>query len=670
MRFPDFDRVAAACALGALAAGGAAQAGEMGEGVDPFALSPEQLFSATVISVSRSAESLKDAAAAVSVITAEDMRSAGATSIPEALRLAPGVEVARVRAGAWAISVRGFNGALANKLLVLIDGREVYDPLFSGVYWDVQDTAIEDIDRIEVIRGPGASLWGANAVNGVINIITKNAADTQGALLSAVAGNQERASLTARFGAARADGTMAWRVYAKAFDRRAEEDPATGRDAPDEWKATRAGFRFDATPGRDFFTLQGDVYKSDTGLLRSVPSFTPPYSTQVIDDVAAAGGNLTARWTRDFEKGARLTAQTYLDVAQREQRALNDRRTTLDLDVQYELPAARGHKLVAGAGYRSTRDAFQATPILFATDSVNREERLSAFVQDQIALAARWRLTLGSKIERNDFTGVEAQPTARVQWQDDAQTAWASASRAVRTPSELERRFSVLAGVIPPGPLPLPVSVEVRPSPRFESERLIAYEAGWRRRWGAALALDVAGFYNVYDGLATLSLAAPEMVAAPPHIVLPIDTTNATRAKSYGLEAALDWRLGERLTLLGQYAFLRLELSGPPSSAAISAEAAEGQSPRNRVTIGVRWRATDRLSLDSTAYYADSIPGFALAPHTRIDLRAGWRLTETASVDLVGQDLLEPSHREFGAPTAIDPSLVRRSVFVRLLWRR
>jgi iron complex outermembrane recepter protein len=636
---------------------------------DPFSLSIEQLFDATVISASRDPESLKNASAAIYVISGEDIRHSGATSIPEALRLAPGVNVARTHNGGWAISVRGFSGELTNKLLVLIDGREVYDPLFSGVYWDVQDTAIEDIDRIEIVRGPGGTLWGANAVNGVINIITKPASATQGALLSLNAGNQERAVATARYGGAAADGALHWRAYAKYADRRPQMDVGSGSDAPDYWRTARGGFRLDWEGGKDAITLQGDAYKSDTREIRAGYSFAPPYNFPLIESTAASGGNVLGKWSRSVDGQSQLAVQLYVDLTQRDQYALDDRRTTVDLDTQYHLRALPSQDVIFGFGYRATHDSFRSSPLVTSAATSNAEQRVNAFVQDRIELPARLSLTLGSKFEHNDFTGFEVQPSVRLQWRGESQTAWAAVSRAVRTPSELERDFHVLAGVIPPGPLPVPVSVELTPSPGFESEGLLAYEAGYRRQW-SGVELDVTGFYNIYTGLSTLSFAAPQIGFAPLHLILPIVTTNSSRARSYGFEGVLNWQATNRLRLSATYSFLALDLTGPPSEVAIDSEGAETQSPRNLATLSARWSLTPSVALDSTAYYTDAIPGFGLDSHIRFDERVSWQVSDTTALEIVGQDLFDNSRVEFGNETALGATAIRRSVYARLVWRK
>ncbi len=638
--------------------------------VDPFALSPEQLFDATVVSVSKIPERLGDAAAAIYVLTSEDIVRSGATSIPEVLRLVPGVQVARINTSSWAISVRGFNSSTANKLLVLIDGRAVYDPLFSGVYWDVQDTALADIERIEVIRGPGASVWGANAVNGVINIITKKASDTRGALFSAIAGNQERAIFTARYGGD-AGNSVHWRVYGKYLDRSSQQTLA-GADAQDAWTAWRGGFRVDSDPSKagDAFTLQGDIYRSDSGQISLAPQLTPPYAVVQKNNILAQGGNLLGRWSRELAGDSHITVQTYLDVTQRSQLVLKDQRTTFDFDAQYVLPSLDRHKLIAGLGYRYSVDDLTATPLITFVKPSQRQQLFSGFLQDEITLEPEhWFFTLGSKFEHNYYTGFEIQPTARLRWRiDEGQTAWASVSRAVRTPSELERNLDLLAGVIPPIGSGLPTSFELIPNPGFESEELIAYEVGYRRQWTRSMLTDFSAFYNDYDKLLSATMLPQQLLSNPPHNNIPLALTNFGAAKTYGFEAVVNWRAEEHLNFSAGYSFLKIDIHDPPSALALSSKAVAQQSPQQQFNLRSQWDIDDRIALDTTLYYVAPLPAYKINAYWRLDARIGWALTDKLQIDLVGQNLLIDSHREFGAPTSISSTRIGRSIFGRLTW--
>ena len=598
-----------------------------------------------------------------------DIERSGATTIAEALRLVPGVQVARINTSGWAISVRGFNGALANKLLVLIDGREVYDPLFSGVYWDVQDTALEDIDRIEVIRGPGASLWGANAVNGVINIITKRAAETQGALVSAIAGEHRtrRAHRTLR----RRERELALARLRQSVRTRPMETLAGG-DANNEWQALRGGFRVDWEAGAgNSLTLQGDAYRSETGQFRSVPQLTAPYATLAAEDIEAEGANLLARWSRDYSDGGQLTLQAYVDYTARDQLPLKEERVTFDFDAQYNLAPIGAHRMIVGARYRRTSDDITQTAIITSTGNTHTEDLISAFFQDQITLTENLRLTLGSKFDANDYAGFEIQPNLRLQWADgETQMAWASVSRAVRTPSELEREFNIVTGVIPPGMIPAPVSVELEPNSDFDSEEVVAFELGYRRQFSEGIDLDLAVFRNDYVGLSAFVLQPFSIELGPPlYVRLPIQATNKTEADAWGAEALLSWRLREDIQLTASYSYLDLELHGPSAAVAIASEAAEDQSPRNQAYLRAQWDVNEQFTADATLYYVDELPGFQIDAYTRLDARVGWRLTDHLQFELVGQGLLDDQRREFNAPTDANATQIGRSIFGRLAWR-
>jgi iron complex outermembrane receptor protein len=656
-------------ALGVVLAGQSAFAAE---DVDPFALSPEQLFQATIMSVSKTPEKLGEAPAAIYVLTSEDIARSGATSIPELLRLVPGVQVARVNSAGWAISVRGFNSTIANKLLVLIDGRSVYDPLFSGVYWDIQDTALEDIERIEVIRGPGASLWGANAVNGVINIITKNAAQTTGLLLSVVAGNQERAIFTARFGGEAGPGVH-WRVYGKYLNR-SEQQTLAKTDANDDWTAWRGGFRVDSEQNTrgDTFTLQGDAYHSESGQLRNVAQLTPPYMSLQTDDITAKGGNLLGRWSRALGEDSSLTVQSYVDVTEREQVLLKDRRVTFDLDAQYLVPALGRHKVIAGLGYRYSVDDLTATPSASFVKSSQAQNLFTGFVQDEITLLPeRLFLTLGAKFEDNYFTGFEIQPNARGHWDLDAtQTVWASVSRAVRTPSELERNLRIVQAAGPPvGPFPLPISIELIPNPGFYSEELMAYEIGYRRQWTADVLTDISAFYNDYDSLAGIAVQPLTVGTDPLHFVIPLALTNSVKAETYGFEAVANWRAEPNLNFSAGYSLLKMVMYDPPGNPMFSAKSTADQSPQQQFNLRSQWDISPRLALDTTVYYVAPLRAYQINAYWRLDARLGWRLADGLQIDLVGQNLLTESHREFSGATDTSATRIGRSVFGRLTWR-
>jgi iron complex outermembrane receptor protein len=529
-------------------------------------MSIEDLGELRVVSMFRRAQSLNETAASMFVITAEDIRRAGVTSLPEALRLVPGVEVARNGASSWTISIRGFNSDLSNKLLVLIDGRSVYSPLFAGVFWDVQDTLLADVDRIEVISGPGGTIWGANAVNGVVNVITRSPEETHGGLVQAGAGTEDRGSAGLRYGGRL--GEFDARAYVKYFDRDAGR-LANGGHAFDGWSMTRAGFRLDRGGERDSFTLQGDLYDGEEGARFTEISLESPAPGPVmVGDSQLRGGNLLAGWTRRLEGGADLQLRAYYDRTERLAiGSLREDRDTVDFDFQHRFASGRRHEIVWGAGYRVTQDALENTfSVAFEPD--HRTDALfSAFLQDTIALSAdRLHLTLGTKFEHNDYTGIEIQPNVRFAFQIDVrQTVWAAVSRAVRAPSRLDSDLVLTVPLVVPE-IPLPILVVVRGDDDFEAEELVAWEAGYRTTPTAGLSLDLVGFYNVYDRLQSQEAELPiiDLDPAFPHILLPNRLDNGLRGTAYGSTLAASWLARPSLKLRLAYSYILEHLLSRP----------------------------------------------------------------------------------------------------------
>lgn len=640
-------------------------------GGDYIDLPPEQLFNATVISVSKTSERLMDAPAAIYVLTNKDIIRSGATSIPEVLRLVPGLQVARLNTGSWAVSARGFNSSLANKLLVLIDGREVYNHLYSGVYWDVQDTLLEDIDRIEVIRGPGATLWGSNAVNGVINIITKNSSDTQGTLVSGLAGNQEKIA-AARYGG-KTGNKGNYRAYGK-YLYRDEQQALPGKRAIDEWDAYRGGFRADWKNGKEpgSFMLQGDAYQSNVDQFRTIPQFTAPFNSVNEETVNASGAHLLGQLESELANGSKLTVQSYVDYTLRDLHVLEDENTAFDLDAQIALPEWQRHNILTGGRVRYSINDLKGSPQVTFASANSKDTLFSGFIQDKITLVPKeWFLTLGTKLEHNDYSGFEVQPNARLQWHpNDRQMVWGSVARAVRTPSRLERDVNLLAAVIPPTPTMLmPTAISLVPNPHFDSEELMAYELGYRNQWTPSLLFDVATFYNDYDKLATTAFFPTSVVdngIDPVHFSIPLAITNMTQGKTYGVETVINWQANDALNFSAAYSYLNITLDGPPSTVAASSEAAEGISPRHQFSIRSLWDVTDDHTLDATLYYVGSLSTSNIKDYWRFDVRWGWQITDGVEWALVGQNLLDDAHQEFAGSTNITE--IERSIYGRVTW--
>lgn len=604
-------------------------------------LSLEELMEIDVTSVSKRTEPLSRAAAAITVLTREDIRRSGVTSLPEALRLVNSLQVARQDARNWGITARGFNITTANKLLVLIDGRSIYTPLFSGVFWDVQDTLLEDVERIEIIRGPGATLWGANAVNGVINIITRSAADTQGGLLSLVGGDEERAVVGARYGGALGESGH-YRAYARHTDRDALVFP-DGRDAQDPYRFSQGGFRADwgaASASGDSFTLQGDLYDGRI-------------DEAIRDETEVDGGNLLGRWSRTLAGGSELTVQAYFDRTHRLIPGLfEEDRDTWDLEIQHNVKTGGRHHVVWGAGYRTTRDRVGNSPAVGFFPDSRTVDLANLFAQDEVSLLDdRLRLTVGSKLEHHESTGFELQPSVRLAWTpDERQTLWGAVSRAVRAPTRLDEDVVYFQ---PNG------SDLLRGSRDFDSEKLIAYELGWRSRLSPTVSLDVATFYHDYDDLRSQERS--------PGGGLPIVLANELEGETYGVELRGHYDPLEWWRVQVAYAYLGKDLRLDPGSTDPTGGLAEGNDPRHRATLRSMIDLPRRTELDLWLRYVDELPSPLVPSYTELDLRIGWRPTDRLDLSLIGRNLLHDSHPELG-PAAIREE-VERSFHGRVLWR-
>jgi iron complex outermembrane receptor protein len=506
---------------------------------DLTALSLEQLMNLKVTSVAKKPQRVSESAAAVHVITAEDIRRSGATSIPELLRNVPGVNVARIDSSKWAVSVRGFNGLFSNKLLVLMDGRTLYTPIFSGVFWDVQDTFLDDIERIEVISGPGGTIWSANAVNGVINIITKNAEKTKGTLVTGIVGTEEYGNFAGRYGQA-----LGERGHVRAFVKHTKRDGSplkSGEDGSDDWDMQRGGFRYDnkLMSGGDLM-VQGAAYVGKAGQVVASPTLTTPFTTSFTNDASLNGQFVLGRWSRQTSENAETTVQTYIDRAIRREYHANLSTVTFDIEAQRRQKIADSHDVIAGIGYRVTRDDIDASPDVAINPSHDLYHLFSAFVQDENSLGDSVKVTLGSKFEHNSFSGLEIQPSARGIWQINTRNSlWTSVSRAVRTPSPAAEG-AVLNSTVTP--TPSLTQARLFGSPGFKSEELIALELGYKTRPQPRLSLDVAAFYNMYDNLLTTERGTPfaEAIPAPAHGVLPLTFANNMSGETFGIELGAD----------------------------------------------------------------------------------------------------------------------------------
>ena len=657
-----------------------------GEG-DLFDMSIEELINLDVYSAAKKTQRLQDTPAAVYVVTREEIRRSGATSIPELLRMIPGVEVAHIDANKWAITIRGFNGRFANKLLVLIDGRSVYTPTFAGVYWDTQDTFLEDIDRIEVVRGPGGTLWGANAVNGVINIITRSAADTVGSIVTLGSGTEERGFIGARHGFEIGDDTFV-RVYAKYFDRR-EFVPNSGGRAVDAWDNGRAGFRADWSRDEDSFTLQGDVYEGGAGSRASAASLDPPnFSDESESTSDFNGANVLARWQRSLNDTDNLQVQTYYDRTEREGTDFADDevRDTLDFELQHRFNWHERHDTVWGLGYRYSSDrvnnGFNAT-----LSPAKRDLSIfNAFVQDEVGLFDdRLRLAIGAKLEHNDFTGWELQPNARFLWKlNEEHTFWGAIARSVRTPSRAESDARLNRFTLPPGSLgvPDPTVVALAGNDAFESEVLLAMELGYRATPLEKLWVDIALFYNLYDNLRTFApridpstgmpVLVQEVTDGVTHSTWFYDVGNAMDGTTGGAEIAIDYEVSDHWSLRAGYTFLAMDLNIEPEARADSlSRAIEESSPDHQAFLRSHLDLPKNVEFDASLRWVDQLPSQRLDDYLTADARIGWNPTDHIELSIVGQNLLRPSHKEFSSSALVwtEATQVPRGVYGKLTVR-
>ncbi|HEX5788688.1 MAG TPA: TonB-dependent receptor [Woeseiaceae bacterium] len=625
-----------------------------------FDRSIEELGQLRVTSVSRRSEPLHRAASSIYVITAEDIRRSGYDSIPEVLRLAPGVEVARDGTHSWTISIRGFNSDLSNKLLVLIDGRSVYSPLFAGVFWDAQDTLLEDIERIEVISGPGGTLWGANAVNGVINIITRAAEETEGTLVDLEAGDEDRFGFGLRHGFD-IGADAAARAYVKYTDRDPSALP-TGGDGVDDVSMAQAGFRVDwESDPRSQYTVQGDVYAAENGaMIRGDFTLGTLPGPDTPGHVDIAGHNLLGRWTRTLDDGADVQLQVYFDHTSRDiPGSFNEDRDTVDVDFQHDFFLGKRHDIVWGAGFRWTSDDLDNT--LFATfEPASRSDTtLSFFVQDEIALwGDRASLILGTKLQDNDYTGFEVQPNIRASWRvTDGQVLWAAISRAVRIPARLNTDLQLTAPIdIGVG---IPLYVLVSGNDAYESEELVATELGWRAGLTEDFSLDVALFYNQYDKLQTQEVAGPiTPVGDPPeYLTLSATLENGMEGDTYGGTVVANWQPAAWWKLQFQYAYLDMDLELREGFTNTDSLAIAGNSPEQQAAVYAWLELPRNLELYAGVRYTDELPSLDVPDYTSVSLSLGWQPNEHLRAALTGRNLTDDTHLEFGGGNLIERSI-------------
>ena len=616
-----------------------------------------------VTSVARRGQSVKDAAAAIFVLSNADIIRSGATTIPDLLRYVPGVHVGLVNGHTSAVSVRGLSGGLSNKLLVMIDGRTVYTPLFAGAVWSKENPPIEDIERIEVIRGPGGSVWGANAFNGVVNIITKSARETLGSYAEVRVGDEQKVAFEARHGFKVAEDS-AVRFYSK-FERRDAARNTAGAGDEDDWDSARAGARGDfALNHGQKLTLDGSLYAQRYSEISVVPILSAPFSRVVEDRYQDKGGHALLRWTGAEGGPVNHSAQFYLNHDQ----FLDQRVTTADVEYEAQFKPFVGHLMLFGLGYRHTWDVTQTIAVGGFDPSEKDYHRFSAFVQDAIALFDdQVELTLGARLEHNAFSGFEVQPNVRARWSiDDRQTVWASAARAVRTPSRLDQDAVSDIRTLPTAPLP--TLLQFRGDPDFKSEELLALDVGYRVQPSDSVSIDIAGFYYDYDNLRAQVPGAPEpQLGAPiPHVIVPINLASQLAAETYGGEIAAEWFVDRDWKTSAGYSYAAINVD--PTLGGQNPQARDVfKSPEHQVFVRTGFSLFDDIDVDIGVRFASRLRQDQIGDYVAADARIAWRPADGVELSLSAQNLFHDNEPEFVSETPQTPrSNVQTSVFGQL----
>jgi iron complex outermembrane receptor protein len=633
-------------------------------------LSLEQLGNIEVTTASKEPEQVWRTAAAIYVLTREDIRRSGATNITEVLRLVPGVEVAQIDSSNWAVGIRGFGNNFSKSVLVLIDGRSVYTPLFAGVNWKLQNVMLEDVDRIEVIRGPGGTIWGTNAVNGVINIITKNSKDTRGTVVSVGGGSVDQG-----LGEFRQGGDLGrnatYRIYGMAFGHGPEFH--SDHDLFDDWQLGQGGFRLDwDNQKRDTLTLQGDLYKGGVGQRENIAYYSPPASIKVDGPQDVSGGNILGRWRRKLEDGSDIQVQAYYDRTYRFGSQLGETRNTFDIDFIHHLNVLSRQDIIWGLGGRwSPSDFIQTVATVDFLPHHQSDNIYSLFVQDEVAIVENklWA-TIGSKFEHNIYTGWEIQPGFRLLWTPSSgQSVWGAVTRAVRSPSRLDEDLRLTSLVTTS---PLPEFIRIAGNPQFVSETLLGYEVGYRKLVTSRLYVDLSLFRNNYYDLTSFGSATFGFETSPPplRLVATVPWANGIEGNTEGVEVAPDWKVASWLELKASYSYFNMDLRNKPGSTeTVTVGVDQGSSPRHQILIQSWFNLPKRFEFDPTYRFVSALAAQAVKSYSTMDVRLGWRFAERFELSLVGQNLFQPQHAEFGG----DPGGlvgIKRSGYAKITWKR
>lgn len=641
--------------------------------IDLTDLPLDELMNIEVITISRKRSRLLEMAAAAYVISQDDIHKSGYRTIPDLLRQAPGVQVAQIDANKWAISARGFNGVFANKLLVMLDGRSVYSPLFSGVFWEVQDYHLDDISRIEIIRGPGASLWGSNAVNGIINVVTKPAAQSQHGIIEIGSGTQEKMFANFRYGGKRGNA-LTYRLYGK-YDKHGSLADSAGNEAADAWHVWRSGFRVDYTPsGSDIITFQGDVYNGSLSQqARLIPSLEHPVMTDTTCSADIYGANLISRWEHSLSPTSDFIFQMYYDNFQRNDVLMNGRIEMYDFDLQHRFHAGTTHEFIWGLGYRFMHDYAEDFFYISLHPNSRDVSIVSMFIQDEISmLGDRLRLTAGTKLERNDYTQWELQPNTRIAFYPNYKhTIWGAVSRAVRTPNRGENDFTAIRGVVNSfGNLPVFIAMEGNDD--YKSEVLTAYEIGHRFMMKKSFSTDIALFYNNYDDLRTYDPGGNEILwtATPPHGFAYFNFGNGMRGQSFGGEYSLEFHPEWWWQIKANYSYVKIKIQIDETGEFSNlAKGTDSESPQNQVYLASSFNYFRNWNLNLNFRYIDVVPKLRVESYFELNGGFTWYFSDKLEATLVGQNLLQSFHQEY-RPSYNDiiPTYPTRGVYAMLHW--
>lgn len=635
----------------------------------------EQLLNVRVVSVDTDLRKLTGEAAAIHVIDGDLIRRSGYRAIPEVLRLAPGMHIGRIGQTDWAVASRGMNGDFSDKMEVLLDGRRLQTPLFLGVQWNLSDTMLADIERIEVIRGPGGALWGTNAVNGVINIVTRSAKDTHGQYAEFGTGNEERLFLDYRYGDVAAEDVH-YRVWAKAWNRDRTDSPGGGESTDNRYRY-QSGFRLDwGNPEDSLFNFQSGGYYYDTDTVDSV--FAPGVEGTQDDFVTDEfyGANAIFRWTKKVSETSDFQLSTYYDLVVRDTPLLGDHRNSFDLTLKHDFKWGDHHRITWGGGYRISKDRVDNS---FSVQVNPNEETLEVwqlFAQDQIVLIDdKLSLTVGSKFEHNDFTGFEAQPSVRFLFKPTSEQAiWGAVSRALRTPSRLDTgvRFigqQVCAVAVNPCPPPAVVFAAVVGNPEFESEELLAWELGYRVGLFANLSLDIAAFFNDYEKLRTFKRGTPFQADGANFV--PFNVGNLNSGQTWGLEIATTWLPNQDITLRSGYSYFGIDIDEDPTIERSDINVVEGEDPEHQLFVYAAWDVASDIQFDGMLRYVDDLSGVSsdVRSYAELDLRWAWQFDSEWTFALVGKNLIHDSREQYQSEIFGGGALIERSGFFQLIWQ-